>query len=507
MSSVRSASLRPFPRAPGSWPPCPASITIRATPRPSWRASENPPRVFTAGTAGGGASGAGDDGAARIAAAAAARAATARSGTGRDAAGRTRAGGVGGDGSATATNGPDGTGESAAIAAAGAGTGAEGDNTGVAAIGAAGTGVAIAASAGLAAGRAAGGGARRASGDALDVDDDAIRVVERVDAVPAAVVEIEHDAGGRARLRADAYPAHDVVGKGQHRGLERGNGAGAGQIHEHAIGTGNPLAVVGHLAIELDRHAHRVGQALAPHGGQRDQRRLARRAGGGRWSARHRRRTGLACTGVDRGRRRPRGGRAAGGEGSRRRGWCRGRRRPGLLQPVLERRGLTGVGAAGKALRQRREQAQRPIAIQLVAELQEQVGREIGALPQRLVGLAARREEPRQILEGTDERAHPLLDRGGGARACARPVRAAAAASRADASLNSAAWSADCAGAAAAPAAPSRAARTAASDASADVHRSRRSSCDRPALRGPCRRRRPRPGRRPPSCRRAGRRG
>ena len=42
-SSVSSASLMPLPCAPGSWPPWPASMTMRETPSPSWRDSENLP--------------------------------------------------------------------------------------------------------------------------------------------------------------------------------------------------------------------------------------------------------------------------------------------------------------------------------------------------------------------------------------------------------------------------------------------------------------------------------
>ncbi len=40
-SSTSSASLMPLPLTPGSWPPWPGSSTMRDTPRPSWRASEN----------------------------------------------------------------------------------------------------------------------------------------------------------------------------------------------------------------------------------------------------------------------------------------------------------------------------------------------------------------------------------------------------------------------------------------------------------------------------------
>src|SRR5437867_2275575 len=51
-SSVSSASETPFARAPGSWPPWPASITMRDTPSPSWRDSENLPFEFAAGASG-----------------------------------------------------------------------------------------------------------------------------------------------------------------------------------------------------------------------------------------------------------------------------------------------------------------------------------------------------------------------------------------------------------------------------------------------------------------------
>ena len=171
------------------------------------------------------------------AAADAARAATARSGTGRDAAGRTRAGGVGGDGSTTATNGPDGTGESAAIAAAGAGTGACRRRRGRRTIGAA----APAARSPRARvwPRACGGRRRtaRIGAHALDVDDDAIRVVERVDAVPAAVVEIEHDAGGRPGCAPTRTRRTTSSAKGSTASLSGGTARVRGQIHEHAIGT------------------------------------------------------------------------------------------------------------------------------------------------------------------------------------------------------------------------------------------------------------------------------
>ena len=53
MSSTSSASFRPRTCAPGSWPPCPGSMTTRDTPSPSWRDSEKPPRLFAAGRDGG----------------------------------------------------------------------------------------------------------------------------------------------------------------------------------------------------------------------------------------------------------------------------------------------------------------------------------------------------------------------------------------------------------------------------------------------------------------------
>ena len=63
-SSVSSDSLTPFLCAPGSWPPCPASITIRAMPRPSCRERENLPSVLVA--AGGMDDGAGRAGPSRV---------------------------------------------------------------------------------------------------------------------------------------------------------------------------------------------------------------------------------------------------------------------------------------------------------------------------------------------------------------------------------------------------------------------------------------------------------
>ena len=43
-SRTTSASETPSPRAPGSCPPCPGSMTILEAPRPSWRASDTGPR-------------------------------------------------------------------------------------------------------------------------------------------------------------------------------------------------------------------------------------------------------------------------------------------------------------------------------------------------------------------------------------------------------------------------------------------------------------------------------
>ena len=51
MSRTTSASVTPLPIAPGSWPPCPGSMTMRDTPSPSCRAIENPPFRFLAGAA------------------------------------------------------------------------------------------------------------------------------------------------------------------------------------------------------------------------------------------------------------------------------------------------------------------------------------------------------------------------------------------------------------------------------------------------------------------------
>src|SRR6185369_15416319 len=49
--------------APGSWPPCPASMTTRETPSPSCRESENLPLEFAIGATGGSAfAGAGVEG-------------------------------------------------------------------------------------------------------------------------------------------------------------------------------------------------------------------------------------------------------------------------------------------------------------------------------------------------------------------------------------------------------------------------------------------------------------
>ena len=243
---------------------------------------------------------------------------------------------------------------------------------------------------------------------ALEVHDDAIRVVQRVDAVAGRRLS------GRARRAcgssAAARPApvsRRRQGSGMTASLSVSIGAGVLEIQKHTRGTVDPLVVEGHFLPELDDDAQDLGQHFAGDAGER----------------------GRQCG--EAGRRRRRRATAAGAR-------CDGRRERGLR--VLKTLGLRVRPSAlsvlrREARRQRREQAQRHGAIGGVAELPER----IGGRARRPARARCRRSRSPETAATCRRRRRPAPARGAARDDCAsRCVRAgclhAAMRSRASAS-------------------------------------------------------------------------
>ena len=248
----------------------------------------------------------------------------------------------------------------------------------------------------------AGGGAGCAARcRALEVDDDAVRVVERVDAVPAAAFEVEHDAGAAVRAaRRRGRAARRRPRTAARRPCSASTARVFGRSTNTRSGPCDALAVIRHFAIELERHAQRVGQHLAPDA----------RSG-------HRRRA-VACGRPAGARRGPACARAPVAA------WAGAGRRPARRRARAATACLR-VASCRKRRRERREQPQRAIAVQLVAELAER-DRPTGTAPchSALSAWPRRGEQAGQILERADERADAALRRGGGARLRRRQLAA-----------------------------------------------------------------------------------
>ena len=312
---------------------------------------------------------------------------------------------------------------------------------------------------------------------ALEVHDDAIGVVERVDAVARVAFEVEHDARALVRLPPDPHLLHDVVREGDGRVLERLDGSGVLEIEEHARRTVDPLVVERHFLPELDHDAQDLGQHFARDAGE---------------GSRQRRETGR------RGRRRGDAAAAARAVRGAVTSWLR---RPGAAWSA---RRPSRSARSREARRQRREQPQRRGAIGGIAELPER----IGGQSTRPARARCRRSRSPGRAATCPRRRRPARARVSSTDACASSVRARWMSWRSEALARERVVVQLLRLRRLRVHRRVRARPARATDGSSEAaHRLPRSSRDRPAPRAACRRRPATPGLRPPSCPPAARRG
>ena len=112
--------------------------------------------------------------------------------------------------------------------------------------------------------RRAGRTAAAAGAARSNVDDDAVRVVDGVDAVGSSAIQVEHHPGSRIQLTTDAHLPDRAVGERDGRVLQGVGRTCVREVDEDARRALDALVVKRDFAIELQGDTERIGQHLTP---------------------------------------------------------------------------------------------------------------------------------------------------------------------------------------------------------------------------------------------------